>query len=337
MTSAVLKVTCEGHIYRVHFTPESGLAEAVAAVCKVVPRASDGMLTFGEEGPQVLTEQTYADFLAQGKEGPAGGVTFRVQLQLQAGGGTVDTPPSPAGGRASLSSSESGTRPKRCSGAVRRAQRREARAARAAVASHTWEEDPRDLDQLISALDGEAPPPVFLQKAVRKQGKATKAKKGSDSKAASAEEAQVLPNLRGDAKPAMPMLCSLQNIRADGHQEGKVREDDQGEAEDVTVPAEARFGQQALASSMQAPKRNITTMFADKASDCATESTCGDVGDHDVHEQATTGAESDSFDEPVELWPPTPESTPPSSPRYYGNQFQPVYWVPVPVWIPAMQ
>jgi len=305
----------------VHFMPESGLAEAFAAVCKVVPRASDGMLTFGEKEFHVLTEETYGDFLAQGKEGPAGGTAFRVQLQLQVEGGAVDTPPSPGRSR------------RHCSGAVRRAQRREARAARAAAVPHMLEEDPRDLDQLISALDGEAPPPVLLQKGVRKQGKTTKAKKGSDSK--------MLPNLCGDAKPVMPMLCSLQNIHADGHQEGAVHDDDQGKADGVMRPAGACPAYRARVSPtrMQAATWHHampSPSHVDKASDCATESTCGDIGEDATHEEVTQGAGSELCDMPGELWPPTPESTPPSSPRCYHNQPQPVYWMPVPVWIPTM-
>merc|ERR1712012_725419 len=37
--------------------------------------------------------------------------------------------------------------------------------------------------------------------------------------------------------------------------------------------------------------------------------------------------------EPMTLWAATPESTPPSSPRHCHGQFQPVFWLPMPLWL----
>jgi len=341
MTSTILKVACEGHIYRVPFKPELGLAATVAAVSKLVTSASDGMLTFGEHSPQLLTETTYDDFLAQGKVGPAGGTAFRVQLQLPGGHAALDTSPAPVGDHGTISSGESSACPRRqCSGAVRRAQRRQAKTRAAAAASRQWEEDPRDLDLLTSALEGEAAPPsVPPRKPTRQQGKATKAKQqGSALEANAAEETQGVAKPLGGADTAAHLVCNMQNLLVEGSKESELYEEGQGEADEM-MPTGARSAYQALAaSSLQAATGHDAMLsLADKASECATESTCGDVGDDDVHEEAAPDVESESSDLPVELWPPTPESTPPSSPRCFRNQFQPVYWVPVPVWIPAMQ
>lgn|ERR1740121_1517416 len=258
MTGAVLKVTCEGHIYRMPFDAELGCAVALTAVHELLPDAKVGAATFpGADGSnRVLTEDTFEEFLTTAMTAPSGRATFKLQMDLpgesaqqeQVAIAQPEPGPQPQG---SGGGADGAKRPR--SGAVRRAQRRQAKAA-AEAARTQWEEDPRDLDQLVSAVEGAPWPPQVVR------------------------------------------VASTTSTGAGG---------DVFQAED-------------------------------KASVCATESTCEDA-EGDLEEE-------EPFEQSPALWPATPESTPPSSPRcgtpslgVCHSQFQPVFWVPVPVWIPVVQ
>merc|ERR1740121_1602476 len=158
MTGAVLKVTCEGHIYRMPFDAELGCAVALTAVHELLPDAKVGAATFpGADGSnRVLTEDTFEEFLTTAMTAPSGRATFKLQMDLpgesaqqeQVAIAQPEPGPQPQG---SGGGADGAKRPR--SGAVRRAQRRQAKAA-AEAARTQWEEDPRDLDQLVSAVEG---------------------------------------------------------------------------------------------------------------------------------------------------------------------------------------
>lgn len=231
---------------------------------------------------------------------------------------------------------QGGRRPKRPSGAVRRARARQNKAVVVAYEVQC-EEDKRDIHELLEALARNPFPVGRVGPCDGSNRQRNHCEEGavlnigqvggeSDEQVGWEEQAKLLASAMDQEQAGVVVDETVVVMRLhdehthDGNQDHDEREED---------------------------REGIASDFKGRASDCATESTCGDMRaieddvDNDPGEpeaiEGRSGQESDVPEEAMILWPATPESTPPSSPRFFHSQPQPMVWVPVPVWIPAIQ
>jgi len=359
MPAAVLKVDYKSDIFRVKFLPALGFSAMVAEVCKLVPDATVGLLTFSAEnaGVRLLTECTYDEFLT------AATVRSIYRLQLQVPGGT--------------SAPQEEEKPKRPSGAVRRARARDNKAV-AMACGGKWKEDKRDIDALLVALEGK-PLPVGPVPAGKVSHQGSQPKKGiaiatsiqgfdmakhehtDVERVTSMGKGMVVMGATDQAVEEQRALAhhhGLQEFQEEGDQREERDEgvEHQKQPEFMEVEEQQAFQiMQHIAAGghlgipVKGWAKCVAGDAADKASDCATESTCEDAhyvdddADDEIAEGVTvkdkSGNDDDDSDVPqhaMTLWPATPDCTPPSSPRLYHNQLHPVVFVPVPVWVPPI-
>lgn len=244
---------------------------------------------------RILTEGALIQFLATAYVGPTQRPTLRLELLPCCGG------------------------PRAAVVTVRGAAKHQAAAAAekvAAAASATqWAEDTRDIDELVRSIGCDQWLATATQEASsRQRGKRT----GKRTRPAEKRKQERVDVGGGD--------------EVEDEEEGPEAEEEEGQKH----AAWNLDGKQDYKDEGSPEEDGKDEGSTEEDSEAHDEKGGHETQDSEEFEEEWESKESESEQQPpMTLWPATPESSPPSSPRFRSH-LQPVFWVPVPVWIPAV-
>jgi len=357
--ACVLKISCGSRIYRVGLEVQPDFEDVDAAVQRVLPGCGAADATFGGDGEaHPLTPDAFEAFLATGRELASGQVVLRLGVSK-----LCDELPS-------------ATRPTLLQSA---APAKAAKLAKSRARGASWAEDERPLDELVAGLQ-EVPkkgPQRHSKKKGARNSTSPSGAQGADGDPAQAGDDPLAPGRRdpdadrgeergGSAKPAA--VVSMGALDADpgkgaidlgpgARDPGAVRGESAGERGGSAGTAVVSTG--AFEEDPGEDARSAELALEDSAAELAFEDPDEDaiIGlgpplPKGLRRSSScpawalpalaAGAEAprELPPEPSEVWPPTPDSTPPHSPRL-GCQ---VHWPAAAdllaqqqfVWVPVL-
>lgn len=327
MATTILKVTCQGQIYRLHLEPEPEFSVVSETVRELCPDGKEGSVSFTGAGgaPCCLTEHSFEEFLSTARLGPTGRPMLRLELQppqavgpvgngaveeihrdvngLQETSGDEPLPPSDAQplGREDISDSKKLPRKrggqKRGKGALRRAADKETSEAKQQVGDGTSGDESLREDVAAEGRDHGTNEVEGLDAGYAKE-----------LSAASRDERKI----RGVDMDLGSILKQQTEMEGPG-------------ARRHAKPAESETKQDAA----RVPLLRLPGIAQTRA------------GNDDARQMPQGAGEAEHTEEAVEdqqqpamLWPDTPESSPRG--HYRQPQPQPLFWMPVPIMMPVM-
>jgi len=309
--ASILKITCGGQIYRVVL--ESGFDfEAVdVAVRRVLPGFATADTTFPSEVTdevQPLAPETFEAFTATGKQLGSGQVVLRLEV------------PQSSEEQPELQTTRTSSVPL----PIRSRKQ-------ATISPSAWQEDTRPLDDLVARV----------QQSKNANGKGKRRSKAFDKASEDARPVVVIDDSMagGDTIEASGEISDEAQLAGDAPAGGPEKEScvscGEDETSDEHVPDEDDYGTDSEVVPGGFPP---SPSSLHRSSSCPAHSLPALL----LEPQAAPAAHAteDLPPDPQEVWPPTPDSTPPASPRagypdvpdymmdYYDQQQQFV-WVPV--------
>lgn len=363
---AVLKVSCHGEIHRVVFESTPDFPSVQAAVRDIWPNSNLNATTFVDVvgHSRILTELAFGNFLLSAKAGTSGRPTLRLEVQPLDGAAPVgseagvaleglktatvvahekDTkcplltwkPTEGSGTAVQIPATHPATGLRSDLAPLKHARRRTA--ATAATPVKQWEEDTRDIEELLRELGLQDTSSAEVPKK-RKRGKKTSSARGAQQGVHQELPEEATSSQEHRAEDA-GSPSGLQTAREGNPGTGSTQEDvrPSGDATlvlemQVATPAvlQARTPEDANAEQQEEEvleQERKQGMDEGTEEDALLDRTClplPDEGPDDGH------VEGDAAEIPMAVWPATPESTPPTSPRYEAVP-QLYYWLAVPV------
>lgn len=311
MAVAVLKVSCDDHIYRISVPWESDSASLWRLIESAVPGLGQRTLVFvdpvGKEQP--LSSSTYSLFKSTAREAVSG----RPILKLEAVPVTADS------SRGSPPLSDKGPN----DGIVLRLRAyagRGRRQPRGVQQTRTWEEDPRDLDELLAQFDTQDSNAAT----VKKPGKVKKRKNTTERSSLHSGEVLVEEKALEEGNSTILPRCEQLDgaelaepqglLLSEAHGDEPRPDRDQGLGGSVfSFDSTVEEQRQEAYDFRQMPR----------SASCPCFPVWPEVVSSDL--ESVSGQH-------LPQWPVTPESTPPVSPR--GVDYHQVVWVPV--WVPML-
>lgn len=296
-----------------------------------------------------LSANSFERFLATAKVSATGIPVFRLEVRLHEGSALRAA--SMAGAPAPLSPSPA---PEKGQTKSRRSRPRAPAGTSSKTARSQWKEDNRDLDELVKAVGVEkvTKPAEANQKRLRGKkatkkahapGKSKRVKEGA--KDAADEDKEEDDDMvdeedwsdydEAEAERARQDWAEFYEVLAfpdkDVPRKAPAENEKGGQEEEEDAPNSA---EQVVADSAAHPPADVPVAEA------APEAQEDEIQEKQMYESDASALKA----EPCELWPATPDYTPPVTPRQEVprhevppfDPMQPVVWVPVPVWVPAM-
>lgn len=270
----------------------------------------------------------------------------KVELKLEVSVPTATGSPSSGGGKAVQKAQidqPSGSRGGAKSSALARHARRRVAAA-VATPPTQWQEDTRDIEELLRDLGlPESPPRVDTAKK-RRQGKKTASSAGRCEVARpQKKDIEKTSTHAGQEKPEEILQLSTKRQFVD--QEDQVMQPvgkstlvlEVQVARPTAVQVETQEEQQQQPQEREQTREQEEAMAVNGADEVEMKSVLEHAekevveGSAEFQHEGSGCNENDAVEEPMSLWPATPESTPPTSPRLAAVP-QLYYWLAVPVW-----
>lgn len=353
-TATVLKIVLQDNIHRVTLGPVPEYSVVDAAVGRAFPDVGPCSVTFTDAKGEavVLSESSFGSFMATSKVGPTGRPVLRLDVKV------VED-------RTLQAASSSDVDVSKGSKAARRTRRKPATSS--AEVPWAWEEDVRDLEELVRELVGEEENTAEEGKRGLKSKASSKKKRRQQGGSKKEEGALRADRLAAEA-PRVEQAKLVLEVRLSGVAKTPEHDEQFGSGQKwhgkANEAAEGLEFKEADFPGIQAERSDIHRGHDDREDSCSAEasqraktqeSSQQDIAASEPMELAAeeakrsrsascpgrlirhTLADSDGEQEPLpQLWPATPESTPPTSPRDQRGQWPQVSWVPAhPAWISA--
>lgn len=312
MATTVLKVTCQGQIYRLLLDPEPEFSDVTRAVRELCLDGKEGSMSFsGADGAhRCLTEHCFEEFLSTARACPTGRPVLRLELQ----------PPQ----------------------------------ASDPMSTSAAEEDRRDSDGL-QATSGDEPVPKDVpgSKKPTKKRRGQKRGKGTSRRAADGERGGAEKQV-GDGSSGEDLVHEDAAAEGRGHGTAEVEGLDEGFAKEIFAASDGERSWADMSEESHGVDMDLGATLKQQAGTGARQAGTGQhaafsrplpgldfagirarsgdaqqMQDADVQDGVAEGER-----QPAALWPDTPESSPRGP--YQQPCFQPVFWMPVPILVPAM-